>query len=757
MQDDVKYTVVVPKSIKKKTYSLGLAEKAKAAKTIATILNKKQKTITSKVTRVENGKKIKLPDTKIHFLDVNGENLVIVPASGHLYTLTQDGVGWQYPVYDFKWIPMHLSVQPIYRTNKHLRIESMIATIRYFAKKSSTFVIMTDYDEEGEVIGAVILSQILGEKALENVKRMHYSSLAEKEILHSYKTTMRKKKSSINFGMYYRGLMRHYLDWLWGINLSRALMLSLKNSTGQYFTLSTGRVQGPTLSFVSEREFNINVFVPVPRFKIDCTIQSEIVLNLNYKLGFLYEEQLAKQVIEKIQDASATVSKVNQRKKKIKPPSPYNLSALQNDAANSFRMSPSRTLQVAENLYLAAAISYPRTNSEKYPPNLDHKQILSDLSHQKKYAKISQDLIRKQKFTPVEGTKTDNAHPCIHPLGTAPPNVTNDEGKLYDMIVHRYLATFGEPAIIENTTVEFDINDEAFDIKGRETIDPGWTTLSGKYYKSKDQELPRFKENEQFPVIKSAYLLNYTSPEPRFSQNKLRQKMEADGIGTKATRSEIIKNLIDRKFLIEKTEDSLAKLSITSVGEIIINVLKRYSSQVLSIELSRKLERMGDLVEQTANDPTTNRNGFQLSDAIVQGITYLHQMLEDIQGNEYNVGQLISENLISQRKEAKNVGLCMVCKKGTLRILHSQTSGKRFIGCSLFFENKACNVTYPLPQEGRLEPLSKRCKEDSYPQIRVFPKFNSDAKKHKKPWTLCLNPECPKREKRKKIIKEETP
>jgi DNA topoisomerase-1 len=741
-QIDVNYTVTIPKTIKKKSFILGLAEKPTAAKRIAESLNGKPKKIISRVTRIENNEETKLPNTEVYHLKVDGRDLVIIPAFGHLYTLTQDGIGWQYPVYDFKWIPTYLSIKPTYQTDFHRRIESAIATIQHFASKSSTFVIMTDYDEEGEVIGAVILSQILGEKSLKKAKRMRYSSFAKKEIMESYTNAVSNDQATINFGMYYRGLMRHYLDWLWGINLSRALMLSLKNSTGQYFTLSTGRVQGPTLSFVSERQFNINIFVPLPRFKVDCTIQSAVKLDLIYKDGFVGEEQLAEQIIQNIQQSSALVSEVQQKKNKIKPPSPYNLSTLQNDAYRFFKLTPSRTLQAAENLYLAATISYPRTSSEKYPPDLDHKQILTDIILQRKYAKIGKVVLNKRKFTPVEGKKTDPAHPCLYPLGAAPSKTTGDEGKIYDLIVNRYFATFGKHAITENTRVEFLINGEIFFITGKTTIDSGWITLSGNYYKSKDQELPKFKQNERYPVIEARYSLNYTKPKARFNQSSLLRKMEDTGIGTKATRSEIIKSLVDRKFLVGDP------LSITPVGETIIDVLQKYSSQVLSIDLSRKLEEMGDLVEQAANDLANIGTGFQLSDAIVQGITYLHQMLEDIQENERGVGQLISENLNSQRKEAKNLGLCMVCKKGTLRILHSQTSGKRFVGCSLFFENNGCSVTYPLPQNGRLEPLAKKCTADGFPQIRHY-------RVRKKPWVLCLNPECPKREKGRKFTKRQ--
>ena len=217
---------------------------------------------------------------------------------------------------------------------------------------------------------------------------------------------------------------------------------------------------------------------------------------------------------------------------------------------------------------------------------------------------------------------------------------------------------------------------------------------------------------------------SHSRPAPYYNQSSLLKEMESKEIGTKATRSEIIKSIIDRKSIHGEP------LQITPIGKIVNEVLGKYSPQVISIELSREMELMGDLIENPNEQ-------FTLSDAVVQGIVYLHQILDKLRSNEDKVGKLIDQGLKKQRKESVLIGKCPNCKEGDLKIIRNQATGKRFVGCSLFFDNQRCTTTFPLPQKGKLMVMDKLCPADGYPQLRVFG--------GKKPWVLCLNPECPKR------------
>ncbi|MHA2503030.1 MAG: DNA topoisomerase I [Candidatus Kariarchaeaceae archaeon] len=738
------YEINLPKYVTDKPYVMGLAEKPDAAKKIANRLDSKAKKVTIKVTRKGPGENTRLPDTTGYYVKAENENILIVPASGHLFTLVQDGIGWQYPVYDFKWVPYHEAAPKNRPPNKYeLRIESAVEAIRHVAASAKDHIIMTDYDEEGEVIGGILLAQLVGEDVLNNAKRMKFSSFSKTELEESYKSA--KSGSTINFGMYNRGLMRHYLDWLWGINLSRALMLSLKNTSGQYLTLSTGRVQGPTLSFVAERQHEMNSFVPVPYFRINLSIEGDEKYDLEHAVGKVESLSKAKSTVKKLKGQEAEVVEVKKRVSKIQPPTPLNLSKLQKEAYRHYKLSPSRTLRAAENLYLSASISYPRTSSEQYPPEMDHKEILTQLATQSGFKKIAAKLAKKSK-KPKEGKKSDPAHPCIYPTGTSPEKNTGDEAKIYRLIVHRYFSTFGTAVEMEYNRLNFDISGEQFYLSGRRTLKSGWRELAGKYGETDDKELPDFTEGDRLPVSSVDWTESYSRSAPSYNENSLLTKMEEEEIGTKATRADIIKSLFDRKYIKGDA------IEITPVGEVVNEVLQVYSSQVLSVQLSRQLEKMGDLVEETINEETAD---FSLADAIVQGVMLLHDMLEGLQENEDEVGALISRELQSQRRLATELGPCKTCGIGTLKIITSTMSGKRFVGCTEYFNNQSCNATYPLPQKGRLEPLDKSCKADDYPQISV-------KAAGKRPWTLCLNPECPimkefdeKRKKRQSKKKED--
>ena len=727
------YRIDVPKYVQSKPYTFGIAEKPSAAKRLAQTLDDKAKEFSIKVAK--KGKVLHI--VKGWLITKNKERIVILSALGHLFTLIQDGSGWQYPVYDFKWVPINQASNKLGQKFNN-RIEATIEAIRQMANSADKYLVLTDYDEEGEVIGALTLTQLVNNEALKQARRLKFSSFAKKEINKAFDMARSKStEGEINIGMYNRGLMRHYLDWLWGINLSRALMLSLKNYSGRYHTLSTGRVQGPTLSFAAKRQLEIDTFVPIPRFKIQINLKSYPELPVNHKRGFLDELNDAEKIYISIKGKNGLINEIVKNKRKISPPAPYNLSSLQSDAYRYHKITPSNTLRAAEALYLEAAISYPRTSSEQYPPDMDHLDILTKIGRRAGFKTIVKDIFVKNKnLTPKKGKKTDPAHPCIHPTGQAPSRLSGYNKKIYELIVHRYFATFGKDAVVESNRVNFNIEKEEFYLQGSRLVTKGWRGWSGVQGNTTKNELPKLKEGQILQISNAELINSFTQPAPQYNQSSLLKEMENNELGTKATRSEIIQSIINRKYMQGDP------IHVTPIGMSVNDVLKSYSPQVISVELSRELERMGDLVEQGIKDNA--ENVFSLSDAIVQGILHLHRMLVDLKLNEQQMGSLIDHGLRTQRKQELIISKCNVCNEGDLKIIRSQSTGKRFVGCTLYFDNQRCTNTFPLPQRGRLEKTDIRCKADGFPQLRVHG--------GKKPWLLCLNPECPIREEYLKSI-----
>ena len=166
---------------------------------------------------------------------------------------------------------------------------------------------------------------------------------------------------------------------------------------------------------------------------------------------------------------------IEHQKATLKTPTPFNLGNLQKEAFRVFKFSPSYTLTIAERLYIEALISYPRTSSQKLPKSINYKKIISALS---KIAfpvdgdnessessgtsiNLTMSLLLKEKLSPNEGSKTDPAHPAIYPTGEEPKGkLEGVELKLFDLIIRRFLATFGDPSISGHTSVTILVNDD---------------------------------------------------------------------------------------------------------------------------------------------------------------------------------------------------------------------------------------------------------------------------------------------------------
>ena len=225
-----------------KKYTLIITEKPDAANRIASALDAAGKA----KKKVDNG----VP----YYLAKRNENIIVVPALGHLYTVAgEKRERGQYPVFNFRWVPLYLAERGAGKTRTWLE------TIAKLANEADAFVDACDYDIEGSIIGYCILKYACGNKE-QAAKRMKYSTLTKEEVEKSYAEAL----PHLDFPLIEAGLTRHEVDWLYGINLSRALTTAAKNWSGQYATLSTGRVQGPTLKFLAAREKSIKCFVPTP-------------------------------------------------------------------------------------------------------------------------------------------------------------------------------------------------------------------------------------------------------------------------------------------------------------------------------------------------------------------------------------------------------------------------------------------------------------------------------------------------------------
>jgi DNA topoisomerase-1 len=689
-------------------YTLIITEKPDAANRVAMALNL-------------NGKPKRLSENGVPYFSANNDEIIVAPALGHLYTVASIRKGeWDYPVFDYRWVPRYLAERGASRVRVWLKVISKLA------ENAETFIDACDYDIEGSIIGYCILKYACGNKE-KTAKRMKYSTLTKEELQEAFNHLL----PNLDFPQIEAGLARHEVDWLYGINLSRALTKAAKSYSGQYATLSTGRVQGPTLKFLEIREKTIRSFVPTPYWSISAKINvNGSIFEVAYEKNVIENKQEAEIIRDSCKKKDAEITKITLKEFEQNPPVPFDLGTLQSESYRLFKYTPMRTSNIAQHLYINALISYPRTSSQKLPPSIGYQKILKNLSKAASYQKIAFKLLAQPFLKPNEGKKIDPAHPAIYPTGNLPEKLLDaTERNVYDLIVKRFLAVFGEPAIKQSVNVTVNINDYFFIYSGARTLSEGWMEYYRPYVHLTDVSLPPLNEGQKVQVKKITLKDYFTKPLPRYNPRSLLMKMEKEELGTKATRASTIQTLYDRKYL-----QGRESMVVTELGFEVIEVLRKYCPTVVSSKMTKMLEQKMDQIYQ----------GQVTKEAVVkEAVEILKPVTLELKEKEAVIGASLSQALQKLRLDERTIGKCPKCQSGKLLILRSKKTGKRFVGCTNYFEHK-CDAAYPLPQKGVIK-TSGVCKICGCPTIRVFIGI-------KRPWCLCLNTNCPS--KKEKVNRE---
>ena len=681
-------------------YTLIITEKPDAANRIASALD-------------ATGKAKKMEDNGVpYYMAKKSGDIVVVPALGHLYTVASKRKGRNdYPVFDLQWVPRYLAERGA------ARIRTWLKVISKLAENADTFIDACDYDIEGSIIGYSILKYACGNKE-NTAKRMKYSTLTKDELEIAYTQLLPR----LDFALIEAGLTRHEVDWLYGINLSRALTIAARNSSGGYLTLSTGRVQGPALKFLAARERSIGCFVPTPYWSIKAKIKIGVaVFEAEYEKKAIEVKEEADAIINACRGKNGEIERIGTKRFQQMPPFPFDLGALQGEAYSFFGYTPMRTSAIAQRLYLDALISYPRTSSQRLPREIGYEAILRNLAKIREYTKLAGELVAKPELKPTEGMKEDSAHPAIYPTGKLPEKMlVGAEKNIWNLVVRRFMAVFGEPATRQVMTATININGKKFILRGRQTLEEGWLRFYKPFLRIEETSLPAMEEGQEISVEKVVLEDKFTKPPPRYNQRSLLLKMEEGNIGTKATRAGIIQTLYDRKYIREE------RIVVTDLGFEVTDVLRKYCPAVVSVEFTRKLEERMNAVQQ--GKETKEKI---LSDAV----EILKPVTASLKENEKVIGEQLSRAVKKSKLEERIISSCPTCHNGKLVILYSRKTRKRFVGCTNYF-NGTCKTAFPLPQRGFVKPSGKACRGCGWFTVQVL-------LKGKRPWNLCLNPECP--------------
>ena len=623
-------------------------------------------------------------------LSHEGKKIVVASAVGHLFTLTykKGQKGW--PIFEVEWIPSYTTKTASF-TKRYYEL------LKKLARRAKEIIIATDYDVEGEVIGWNVLRFICKEK---DAKRMKYSTLTAPELQKSFAQPLQ----NLNWGNAYAGETRHILDWLYGINLSRALMAAIKK-TGSFKLLSIGRVQGPVLKIIVDREREITTFVSKPYWQVFIQAQG---------IEFQHPEDIFdKKILDQFKDLKEAIASTKKSQQNLEPPVPFDLTTLQRETYRLYKINPSETLAISQKLYLDGIISYPRTSSQKIPQEIEPKKILKSL--EKHFPEVKQ----ATRAIPKEGQKTDPAHPSIYPTGEF-KNLTGKEEKLYQLIAKRFIAAFSPDAITANKKITLIANGLPFAATGQEIIEKGWTSfypITLEENKLPDLEGP-------VKIEKTKIEEKQTQPPHRYTPASLVTILEKKNLGTKATRSMIVETLFSRGY-VEGTS-----IKATALGDQLIGALEKYSSIIIDENLNRKVEEEMEKMHSGGDLPKQEQEILEKAKKIIQDIS------KEFKAQETAIGQALAKGLEvhrEQQNEANTLMPCPTCKSGNLRILYSKKTRRYFIACSNY---PTCKQTYSLPPNALIKKAGKNCEADQFPKLLAI-------RKGRRPWEFCFNPQCP--------------
>jgi len=661
-----------------------VSEKNNTAKRIASILSGGE----SKTEKVYN-----IP---VYLYESGDEEVTCIGLKGHILKVDfpQEYSNWK-DIEPIKLVDAKIIKIPIQK--------SIINALHKVARGADEVIIATDFDREGELIGVDAINKILEVNPDIKIKRAKFSSLTSQEIKGAF-TDLQEVYEELAKA----GEARQDIDLVWGATLTRFLSLA-SSRLGRQF-LSVGRVQSPTLCLIAEKEKERASFKPQPYWLIKAIFEySGEQFSAVHKNDKFWKKEESEKALANLTE-TGKITAVDASSRSVQPPAPFNTTAFL-AAAASIGISPAAAMRIAENLYMEGLISYPRVDNTVYPATLDFREILTTLEKVPVLGKLAAEVNAQDQLKPTRGKKQATDHPPIHPTGAAKKgDMKPQHWKIYELIVRRFLATLSSSAEVKSVKTEIDVNRELFIAKGSWVTKEGWYKFY-HYSRKKDERIPDMKEGDEVRMVEPIFEEKETQPPTRYSQGKLIQKMEALGLGTKATRHEIIKGLYDRGYV---HGDPVIP---TDTGIAVAEALSAHAREISTPEMTAKLEEEMDKIA----------DGKLGREAVVEDSRkMLSGVMLNLDKNRSKVAEAIREGI----RGDKIVGKCPKCESD-LKVIRAKKSKKRFVGCTGYPD---CSNSYPLPQYGEIIPLNEVCEHCSSPKIKVL---------SKRPWVLCINPQCP--------------
>ena len=514
---------------------------------------------------------------------LEGNGYMVTWAMGHLITLAMPEA-YGFAAYKAEDLPIRpnpfqLIVRQVRKDKEYTSDPAalkQLKAIRGCFDRADRIIVATDAGREGELIFRYIYQHLNSHKPFD---RLWISSLTDKAIREGF---AHLKEGSAYDNLYHSAKARSEADWLVGINASRALSIARR---GGY---SLGRVQTPTLAMVCRRSIENRDFSSVPYWKLSIAAEKEGI-SLKAVSGSAFENEAdAQSALALLREQSRLqVTSVARKVTHTSPPLLFDLTSLQKEANKKHGFSADKTLSIAQSLYEKKITTYPRTGSRYISEDVfEEVPVLL----RKMGSALSASLNRHS----VENGKVTDHHAII-PTGETPSGLSADETTIYQMVVYRFIEAFSPDSEEERMQVELTDGTNTFIWKASRSISPGWKAMQkdtdtniDKDKEDEDEQilssLPDLSEGEVLPLLNAEITEHKTKPKPLYTEATLLSAMENAGkevedaeskkamaecgIGTPATRANIIETLILRDYIrrekkaVVPTEKGLAVYDI---------------------------------------------------------------------------------------------------------------------------------------------------------------------------------------------------
>ena len=660
---------------------------------------------------------------KFNIYHVPSKNIFVIPLRGHIleYRNTPSFKSWvNTNPREIITNPNAIKKVPISYTSPYIK------ALKEYSKISDHCIIGTDADIEGCNIGLFdALPYIKQIKPNIRVSQLWLSSLQKTEILQKFNNLITPK---YNWGE--SGEARSIIDAIIGFSSTREITSTLRPLLNRFrvkFT-SIGRVQTSLLYLIYLREQEILTFVPEPYFTIEAVlIHEKGHFKAQHDLNPFKKqhEKKAREIYLKIKNEK--IAKIIDHAKKLTkraPPTPLNTSKALILLTKNLKLSAHVAMSTMNSLYLNKIISYPRTESDVYKPDFNHKDLISNFLNHSSFGSYTDKLLRNNRIKPTRGKKDAGDHPPITPLVSlelVDDKLENDlQKKVYNLLARHYLALFGEEATESKQFLKLLIKDEPFNAQLVSLISEGFLEIAPFLKPKYDTKIQIL--GDQIPIEEILFNQKQTQPPPRYTDTTLLKLMEKNHLGTKSTRPIIIRILQTRK-LIKRMR---YRYFITDLGKFLIENLIKIWLPFLKPSFTKDVEiKLEDIKDgkiswqNVVNE--VKRDFLVLFDKLLAN-------KESIISNIDNFKQKLDLRVPKEFLLTKSN--CPFCNNHPMKFVN--LPNKRFLVCS----DDNCKKYLSLPKNGKLELLNAVC------LLCEFNIFKVTLHKYNKPFIYYLCPKC---------------